>query len=573
MNLTNIPKIFISYRRADSITYADLIYQEFAAQIGKQNLFYDVEAIQLGDNFADIIEERVNSCDVLIAIIGPKWLTISDDQGRRRIGLPDDYVHHEIATALSNKIRTIPVVVSGAKIPAKEDLPADIADLLKQNAWEVRDVHLDQDIEALVAKTLGYRTFQDAFNTLLRKTRLNKLAMITVPAIVLVMFFAAWVQLFDLFTLDARIENYSMALGRLFKKSSLRDDIVTITIDEATELSINKPFDKTWRKEHAYLIKLLSEARAKAVVFDIFLDEPSPFDDALAAAIESARSKGTAVIFATAKGHPVISRLQKALTGIGLACAGAKIRYATALPLAIKENPELSSLAVLAAYQGGKVQYFDEEHRQLMVQTPNGQVKPVSFSAQLQISGPQKSCPALKDKDTVAFLIIELRPLKLLREYGRRFKYEEVFDLDNGLLIDRVKNKIVVVGREAEEDRFFVSQWFGSEQRYGFEIQADTIHTLLNGTAIHPLGTGGQFIIMLCMAVLGAYAQFPGSLALRVTRRWYYAVSIIGIYLALVAFLFVKYDVLLNVLYHLSAFLIANWWLKKTARRLDLWET
>ena len=103
-----------------------------------------------------------------------------------------------------------------------------------------------------------------------------------------------------------------------------------------------------------------------------------------------------------------------------------------------------------------------------MVQTPNGQVKPVSFSAQLQISGPQKSCPALKDKDTVAFLIIELRPLKLLREYGRRFKYEEVFDLDNGLLIDRVKNKIVVVGREAEED-CFVSQWFGSEQRYGFE--------------------------------------------------------------------------------------------------------
>ena len=171
-----------------------LIYQEFAAQIGKQNLFYDVEAIQLGDNFADIIEERVNSCDVLMAIIGPKWLTISDDQGRRRIGLPDDYVHHEIATALSYKIRTIPVVVSGAKIPAKEDLPADIADLLKQNAWEVRDVHLDQDIETLVAKTLGYRTFQDAFNTLLRKTRLNKLAMITVPAIVLVMFFAAWVR-------------------------------------------------------------------------------------------------------------------------------------------------------------------------------------------------------------------------------------------------------------------------------------------------------------------------------------------------------------------------------------------
>jgi CHASE2 domain-containing sensor protein len=543
MTLTNIPKIFISYRRADSITYADLIYQEFAAQIGKNNLFYDVEAIQLGDKFADIIEERVNSCDVLLAIIGPKWLTISDDQGRRRIGLLDDYVHHEIATALSNNIRTIPVVVGGAQIPTKEDLPGDIADLSIQNAWEVRDVHLDQDIEALVAKTLGYSTFQDAFNILVRKSRLNKLAMMTIPAIVLVMFFAAWVQLFDLFTLDTKIESYSMALGSLFKKSTLRDDIVTIAIDEATERSMNKPFDKTWRREHAYLIKLLSKAGAKAIVFDIFLDEPSPYDDDLAKAIESARSMGVAVIFATAKkGNSVIPQLQKALTGIGLACAGVKFGYATALPLAIKEKPELLSLAVLATYQGGKVQYFDEEYRQLMVQTPNGQLKPVRFSAQMQISGPQKSCPALEDKDTVAFLIIEFRPLKLLREPGKRYKYEEVFDLRVDLPKAYFEKKIVLVGRESGEDRFFLPQWFGSEQRYGFEIQADTVYTMLNGTSIHPLGICGQFIIMLCMAVLGAYAQLPGPLALRVTRRWYYTISIIGIYLALVAFLFVNPD-------------------------------
>jgi TIR domain len=148
----SMPKIFISYRRADSIAYAKLIYRPLVEQFGGDHVFFDIEKIDLGEEFARIIDERVARCDVLLAIIGPKWLTLVDDQGRRRLEQLDDYVRREIAVALSRNIRVIPVLVGGAHIPRSEDLPQELAALSQRNAHEVSDAHLDQDIEQLIAK-------------------------------------------------------------------------------------------------------------------------------------------------------------------------------------------------------------------------------------------------------------------------------------------------------------------------------------------------------------------------------------------------------------------------------------
>jgi hypothetical protein len=45
----------------------------------------DIDAIEPGLDFVEVIEQAVGSCDALIALIGKHWLTITDDAGRRRL--------------------------------------------------------------------------------------------------------------------------------------------------------------------------------------------------------------------------------------------------------------------------------------------------------------------------------------------------------------------------------------------------------------------------------------------------------------------------------------------------------
>jgi hypothetical protein len=39
-------------------------------------VFEDVDSIELGDDFVDVITAAVGSCDVLLALIGDQWATI-----------------------------------------------------------------------------------------------------------------------------------------------------------------------------------------------------------------------------------------------------------------------------------------------------------------------------------------------------------------------------------------------------------------------------------------------------------------------------------------------------------------
>lgn len=290
-----MPKIFISYRRADSTVYADDIYRRLVEQFGEHSVFFDTEEIDLGDKFAEIIDERVAKCDVLLAIIGPKWLAIEDAKGCRRLDQPDDYVRHELDVALRRNVSVIPVIVGGARIPRKEELPEILAGLSDRKVLEVSDARLDQDIERLIAKLARYETRRQ----LNLRDKLRKVAWVVVPATALVFFFAAFVGLLDYLTLDTKIETYTITLGSLFKKRLPSDEIAIVAINKDTERHFNKPFDRAWRHEHARLIELLSGSGAKAVIFDIILKDTSPHDGELVAAIESARQKGTAVFFGT----------------------------------------------------------------------------------------------------------------------------------------------------------------------------------------------------------------------------------------------------------------------------------
>ena len=214
--MSKVKKIFISYRRADTSVHADAIYRRLTEQFGESNVFFDVEKIDLGDEFARIIDERIASCDVVLVLIGPKWLAL-DVAGRRRLDQPGDYVRREIGAALSRYIRVIPVLVGGAGMPAKDDLPEEVAALATRSALEVSDTRLNQDIDDLIAQ-LGGRRIGQALRELVARLKLRRRALVIVPVCVLIMFIAAWVQLFDRFGhLDRELYH---GAGQLIQKSA-----------------------------------------------------------------------------------------------------------------------------------------------------------------------------------------------------------------------------------------------------------------------------------------------------------------------------------------------------------------
>jgi hypothetical protein len=98
-----------------------------------------------GAKFAVVIEDAVSKCDVLLAVIGPTWLTATDASGRR-LGHPEDFVRIEIASALARDVLVIPVLIQGAAMPKREELPVALADLAQRNALEMHDASWQFDM-------------------------------------------------------------------------------------------------------------------------------------------------------------------------------------------------------------------------------------------------------------------------------------------------------------------------------------------------------------------------------------------------------------------------------------------
>jgi len=144
--------IFISYRRQDSQSASGRLADSLKEQLPEAAIFRDVETIEAGVDFVDAINTALESCGVLLAVMGPRWISIQDDAGRRRLDDPNDYTRLELATALKRAdVRVIPVLVDGATMPDSEALPADLKSLARRNALELTDKRWDYDVAQLVA--------------------------------------------------------------------------------------------------------------------------------------------------------------------------------------------------------------------------------------------------------------------------------------------------------------------------------------------------------------------------------------------------------------------------------------
>src|SRR5215475_2478142 len=142
--------IFVSYRREDSEHLAGRLYDRLADRFGEGQVFMDVDTIELGVDFGEEIVRAVARCKVLLAVIGPGWLTAADERGPRRLDNPKDFVRLEIETALDRGVRVIPILAQGAVMPGQDELPESLARLASRNALLIRHESFRSDAGRLI---------------------------------------------------------------------------------------------------------------------------------------------------------------------------------------------------------------------------------------------------------------------------------------------------------------------------------------------------------------------------------------------------------------------------------------
>ena len=142
-------KVFISYRRADTSGYSGRLYHDLKERIGGE-IFMDIDSIPAAADFIEVIESYVSSCDVLIALIGRNWLKVTDKSGNRRLDDAKDFVRLEISTALKGGKIVVPILVQGAEMPLKDDLPEDLQPITRRNAVDISDHRWYYDLDRLV---------------------------------------------------------------------------------------------------------------------------------------------------------------------------------------------------------------------------------------------------------------------------------------------------------------------------------------------------------------------------------------------------------------------------------------
>lgn len=148
--------IFISYRREDAEGQAGRLFDDLVRHFGAASVFMDVAGIAAGRDFRRVIDEKVASCGVLLALIGKDWLDAKTNNGERRLGDPADFVRLETASALKRDIPVVPVLVQDAHMPREDQLPADLADLAYRNGVELTHARWDSDVQVLIKAIAPY---------------------------------------------------------------------------------------------------------------------------------------------------------------------------------------------------------------------------------------------------------------------------------------------------------------------------------------------------------------------------------------------------------------------------------
>lgn len=141
--------IFINYRRSDSRGTTFALRERLLKYFKNNELFLDIEGLGGGEDFVNALANTVSLADVMVVMIGQDWLKARNADGNLRLHQDDDFVRIEIASAIAQDKKILPVLLEGAQMPAAEDLPDDLKDLARRNAMELRLNRIDDDARVI----------------------------------------------------------------------------------------------------------------------------------------------------------------------------------------------------------------------------------------------------------------------------------------------------------------------------------------------------------------------------------------------------------------------------------------
>jgi CHASE2 domain-containing sensor protein len=367
-------------------------------------------------------------------------------------------------------------------------------------------------------------------------------------------------------------------------------EVRIIMADEGENGGLGKP-GPDWRQYHAQLVDALTKARAKVIVFDLEMNDPTPYDKQFAEAIKRARADGTAVVLS--KGLEVDGALATDL--------------APELKEGIKDhwgNIKVGGQVCSTCGHGGFVRLYQlaQPAREGFSGSPMTEAGAVVPSLGLRaVAESLSKSPSIKavDDDTIQ-IASDGRPLRSIPvNKNNQAVYDFPYNLAEGTTLrdntrpyrdvyarreepnslQEYEGKIVVIGYKDNADLHPV---FQGELRYGAEIQANVISNILSEVYVKVPPPSYNFLIVALMAALGALVQarFKHVFNIRITlplgdpkKR----IEISGLLLlAEIVYLLVAFVLYKNSLifilksYHLFAPFIAYWLTGKMRKKAAL---
>ena len=142
--------IFISYRREDASGHAGALMRALETHFPPKDVFLDITDIRGGEAFPGALAAAIRQADVVLVLIGARWLDARDAAGRRRLDDPADYVRHEVALGLRDAGRVIPILLDGTRMPSADELPDEIRALAIRNAMALSNRDWQRDVDLIV---------------------------------------------------------------------------------------------------------------------------------------------------------------------------------------------------------------------------------------------------------------------------------------------------------------------------------------------------------------------------------------------------------------------------------------
>jgi hypothetical protein len=244
-----MPGIFISYRRIDTLAWAGRLFADLRKSFGASQVFMDINGgIPRGADFEQVLETALETCDALLALIGPQWIGCTRSNGTRRLDDPKDWVRNEIFTALNRpKILVIPVLLGDASFPG-EELPEDLHALCKPQRAEVTDTRWDYDIGELIKDLVKQTSLRPLDDVVSAKTgiRLLKDLMTRMPSVA------------DAVSRSKEvIENTYSQVGKLVLFKRIHDSLHVIEVDCLRPIQAGGPTGRL----RPFKIRFAGEAR------------------------------------------------------------------------------------------------------------------------------------------------------------------------------------------------------------------------------------------------------------------------------------------------------------------------